>query len=336
MKTQIFNAKNKEDIIAAADILKSGGVVAIPTETVYGLAASCLDEAAVKKVFAAKGRPQDNPLILHVDGIDMLGMVVSEISDKALRCANAFWPGPFTMVLPRKSTVPASVCGGLDTAAVRCPSQSTARAVITAAGVPLAAPSANLSGSPSPTTAQHVIADLDGKIDAIIMDVPCTVGVESTVVSLVGEHPRLLRPGAVTVEQLKAVLPDLEIDEAVTGKFVSGKASSPGMKYKHYAPRCELYMINADNAAFAQYVNCKNDGVVLCFAEEAQDIIPQKLIYGSQKSPQLTAQRVFDALRQLDRIGANKAYVHAPSKDGVGLAVYNRLQRACEFREIKL
>lgn len=337
MKTQIFNAKNKEDITAAADILRSGGVVAIPTETVYGLAASCLDETAVKKVFAAKGRPQDNPLILHVDGIKMLDTVVSEISDKAIMCANTFWPGPFTMVLPRKSTVPASVCGGLDTAAVRCPSQSTARAVIAAAGVPLAAPSANISGSPSPTTWQHVCADLDGKIDAIIMDKPCSVGVESTVVSLVGEHPRLLRPGAVTVEQLRAVLPDLEIDEAVTGKFASGKASSPGMKYKHYAPKCEMHMISADNAAFADYVNNKNDAVVLCFEEEAESItVKDKLVYGSQSMPELTAQRLFDALRELDRMCAKKAYVHAPSKSGVGLAVYNRLQRACEFREIKL
>lgn len=337
MKTQIFDAKCKDDITAAAEILKNGGVVAIPTETVYGLAASCLDEQAVAKVFAAKGRPQDNPLILHVDSIDMLKTVVSEISDKAIQCANAFWPGPFTMVLPRKNTVPASVCGGLDTAAVRCPSQPTARAVITASGVPLAAPSANLSGSPSPTTWQHVNADLDGKIDAIIKDTPCEVGVESTVVSLVGEHPRLLRPGAVTVEQLKKVLPDLVIDEAVTGKFKSGKASSPGMKYRHYAPKCELYMIKAQNDAFAEYVNNKNDAAVLCFSEEADKItVKTKLVYGSQQNPSLTAQRLFDALRELDLTGAKKAYVHAPSADGVGLAVYNRLQRACEFREIIL
>lgn len=337
MKTKIFDAKNKEDIKNAADILKSGGVVAIPTETVYGLAASCLDETAVKKVFEAKGRPQDNPLILHVDSVEMLNIVVSELSDKAIMCANAFWPGPFTMVLPRKSTIPASVCGGLDTAAVRCPSQPTARAVITATGVPLAAPSANLSGSPSPTTWQHVSADLDGKIDAIIKDEPCAVGVESTVVSLAGGRPRLLRPGAVTVEQLTAVLPDLEIDEAVAGKFVSGKASSPGMKYKHYAPKCELYMINADNTAFAGYVNSKNDAAVLCFEEEAGLItVKDKLVYGSQQKPELTARRLFESLRELDRMRVKKAYVHAPVSSGMGLAVHNRLQRACEFREIKL
>ena len=337
MKTQIYDAKNKEDITAAAEILKNGGVVAIPTETVYGLAASCLDEQAVAKVFAAKGRPQDNPLILHVDSINMLETVVSEISDKAIECANAFWPGPFTMVLPRKSTVPASVCGGLDTAAVRCPSQTTARAVISAAGVPLAAPSANLSGSPSPTSWQHVFSDLDGRIDAIIKDTPCEVGVESTVVSLVGEHPRLLRPGAVTVEQLKKVLPDLVIDEAVTGEFKSGKASSPGMKYKHYAPKCKLYMIKASEDAFVEYVNSKNDAAVLCFSEEADDIkVETKLVYGSLETPSLTAQRLFDALRELDRVGVKKAYVHAPDQKGVGLAVYNRLQRACEFREIIL
>ncbi len=337
MKTQIFDAKNKDDITAAAEILKNGGVVAIPTETVYGLAASCLNEQAVGAVFAAKGRPQDNPLILHVDSIDMLDMVVSEISDKAKMCAKVFWPGPFTMVLPRKSTVPASVCGGLDTAAVRCPSQSTARAVISAAGVPLAAPSANLSGSPSPTTWQHVMADLDGKIDAIIKDAPCEVGVESTVVSLASEHPRLLRPGAVTVEQLTKVLPDLVIDEAVTGKFLAGKASSPGMKYKHYAPKCELYMIKAEPKTFAQYVNTKDDAAVLCFCEEAEDItVKTKIIYGSYENQNITAQRLFDALRELDQIGANKAYVHAPNQSGVGLAVYNRLQRACEFREIIL
>ena len=336
MKTLIFDANNEHDIEKAAQILKSGGVVAIPTETVYGLAASCFDSQAVSKVFTAKGRPQDNPLILHVDGLEMLSMAVSEIPEIAIVCAKKFWPGPFTMVLPRNSSVPASVCGGLDTAAVRCPSQPTARAVIKAAGMPLAAPSANLSGSPSPTTWEHVQADLEGKIDAIIKDVPCTVGVESTVVSLTGEHPRLLRPGAVTPDQLREVLPDLEIDEAVTGKFSQGEASSPGMKYRHYAPKAELIMVKADKEAFACFVNEKNDGVVLCFAEEAPLIKVKKLIYGSDSDNFLTARKVFDCLRELDREGAKKAYVHAPSTDGVGLAVYNRLQRACEFRVIQL
>ena len=336
MKTRIFDANCKEDIRAAADILKSGGTVAIPTETVYGLAASCFDEDAVKKVFAAKGRPQDNPLILHVDGYQMLSAAVAEIPEIAKMCAEKFWPGPFTMVLKRNKNVPASVCGGLDTAAVRCPSQSTARAVITAAGVPLAAPSANLSGSPSPTAWEHVFNDLNGKIDAIIKDLPCEVGVESTVVSLVGEHPRLLRPGAVTAEQLREIMPDLEIDGAVTGKFVSGKASSPGMKYRHYAPNAELFMVKGSSADFANFVNARNDGLVLCFCEEEALINTEKLVYGSIADMSLTAKRVFDCLRELDRRKVKKAYVHAPSQSGVGLAVYNRLQRACEFKEIIL
>lgn len=336
MKTQIFNSQSKEDIIAAAKILKNGGVVAIPTETVYGLAASCFDENAVKNVFAAKGRPQDNPLILHVDGLKMLEQAVADIPQIAKKCAKCFWPGPFTMVLKRNNNVPASVCGGLDTAAVRCPAQATARAVITAAGVPLAAPSANISGSPSPTSWEHVISDLDGKIDAVICDVPCEFGVESTVVSLVGEHPRLLRPGAVTLEQLREILPDIEVDGAVTGKFVAGKASSPGMKYRHYAPKGELYMLKGESTAFADYVNQKNDGVALVFEEEADLVLCEKLVYGSIKDMKKTAHKVFDVLRELDKKGIKKAYVHAPDTSGVGLAVYNRLQRACEFREITL
>lgn len=335
MKTKILKAENKDDIVIAADILKAGGTVAIPTETVYGLAASCFDEQAVKKVFSAKGRPQDNPLILHVDGIDMLSMA-AEITPLARICAKEFWPGPFTMVLPRNKNVPASVCGGLDTAAVRCPSQPTAREIISAAGLPLAAPSANISGSPSPTTWQHVYNDLDGKIDAIVCDRPCEIGVESTVVSLVGEHPRLLRPGAVTAEQLKAVLPDLEIDSAVVGKMVSKTVSAPGMKYRHYAPKAELYLVRATAEQFADYCNKNNDGVALCFSEDEPLLRCEKLVYGSANDMNVTAQKLFDSLRRLDEIGAKKGYVHAPYKDGVGLAVYNRLQRACEFREITL
>ena len=224
----------------AAEILKNGGIAAIPTETVYGLAASALDEEAVKKVFIAKGRPQDNPLIVHIADIDTLSEIAADIPDGAYKCAEKFWPGPLTMVLKRTDKIPALVSAGLDTVAVRMPSDKTARDIITASGLPLAAPSANTSGKPSPTSAKYVIDDLDGKIDAVVMSGDCGVGVESTVITLVTSPPRLLRPGAVTVEQLREIFPDIVVDKAVLSEPEKGeKVASPGMKYKHYAPKAK-------------------------------------------------------------------------------------------------
>ncbi len=322
---------------AASQILKQGGVVALPTETVYGLAASAYSDDAIKSVFTAKGRPQDNPLIVHISDIDMLNDVACNIPDAAYRCANAFWPGPFTMVLPKGNNVANSVSAGLNTVAVRYPSEKTVCDIIKLSGLPLAAPSANTSGRPSPTTAAHVIDDLDGKIDAVVMGGDCAVGVESTVVSLVGDKPRLLRPGAVTPEQLKKVLPDLVIDDAVLEKLKDGeKAASPGMKYKHYAPKTEAFLVEGCSNSFVKFVNSKTDCAAICFEEEYYSINIPKISYGSKRDESTLAQNVFSVLRDIDTLAAGEVYIHAPSKDGVGLAVYNRLIRACGFKVIKL
>lgn len=325
--------ENSNGVQTAAAILKDGGVVAIPTETVYGLAVSAYNEAAIAKVFEAKGRPQDNPLIVHISEFDMLEELVSDIPDPALECARLFWPGPFTMVLPRSDKVPNAVTAGLDTVAVRMPSNTVARAIIGASGLPLAAPSANISGAPSTTTAQHVLEDMDGKIDAVVLSAPSKVGLESTVVTFCGEHPVLLRPGAVTVAQLKEVLPDLEIAEAVLQKIdADTPVQSPGMKYKHYSPVTEMEMVSGGGEAFAKYVNALGDVCALCFEEDAPILSVPYVTYGSADNAEQQAAKLFDALREIDTKGKKKAVAHAPSADGVGLAVYNRLLRACAFK----
>ena len=339
MKTKKLDAINDygNSVKQASEILKSGGIVAIPTETVYGLAASAYSDSAIKAVFDAKGRPQDNPLIVHISSLDMLNDVARDIPDAAYKCAEKFWPGPFTMVLPKGDSIADSVSAGLDTVAVRYPSEKTICDIIKTSGLPLAAPSANTSGKPSPTTAAHVIDDLDGKIDAVVIGGDCAVGVESTVVSLVGDKPRLLRPGAVTPEQLRTVLPDLVIDDAVLEKLKEGeKAASPGMKYKHYAPKTEAFLVEGCGNSFVKFVNQKDDCAAVCFEEEYYYINVPKISYGMKRNESTLAQNVFSVLRDVDALGVKEVYIHAPSKDGVGLAVYNRLIRACGFKVIKL
>lgn len=335
---RLLMGENQEiSIKTAAEILKKGGVVAIPTETVYGLAASAYDNRAIEKVFLAKGRPQDNPLIVHIADYNTLNEIACDIPNEALRCAKAFWPGPFTMVLKKTEKIAPCVSRGLDTVAVRMPNNNTALELIKQSGIALAAPSANSSGKPSPTTYNHVLDDLDGKIDAVIMGERSTVGVESTVVSFVGKNPRLLRPGAVTLEQLKQIIPEIEVDNAVLSSPESNeKVSSPGMKYKHYAPQCELYLVESDTINFVNFVNNKQDGVAICFSEEKDLINIEKFALGSESKQETLAYALFNILRELDQKGIKKGYVHAPKKQGVGLAVYNRLIRACSYKVIKL
>lgn len=339
METKKLDAINDYEfsVKSASEILKSGGIVAVPTETVYGLAASAFSDDAIKKVFEAKGRPQDNPLIVHIAGIDMLNDIACNVPEVAYDCARAFWPGPFTMVLSKGDKIASSVSGGLDTVAVRYPSEKTICDIINASGLPLAAPSANTSGRPSPTAATHVIDDLDGKIDAVVCGGDSAVGVESTVVSLVGDKPRLLRPGAVTPEQLRRVLPDLVIDDAVLKQLKEGaKAASPGMKYKHYAPQTKAVLVEGCSNSFVKLVNEKTDCAAICFEEEYYNVNVPKISYGSKRDENTLAQNVFSVLRDIDSLGVKEVYIHAPSKDGVGLAVYNRLIRACGFEVIKL
>ena len=340
MTTRVFQVSRPgpEDpgVAQAARILREGGLVAIPTETVYGLAANALDAEAVAGIFRAKGRPQDNPLIVHVAAPDWLGRYAREIPDAAYRCMEAFWPGPLTMIHKKRPIIPDVVSAGLDTAGFRCPSHPVASAVIAAAGVPLAAPSANTSGLPSPTLAAHVMADLHGKIDAVVDGGPCAVGVESTVLLLTGRVPSILRPGGVTLEQLEAVLGEVTVDPAVTHMLKKGRrVASPGMKYKHYSPKAHVRIVRGGAEEFAGYVNSLPGQVTaLCFEGEQKLLRTPYVTYGRAHDGVSQARRLFDALRHLDEIGAHDVYARCPDEDGVGRAVYTRLLRAAGFEGI--
>ncbi len=341
MKTQLFT-NTPENIIKTAEILKKGGLAAIPTETVYGLAADALNGEAVAKIFAAKGRPMDNPLIVHVaefEDIERFALV-REIPEAAKKLAKVFWPGPLTIIMKKGGVIPDEVSAGLDTVAIRLPSHPSARAIIKAADTPLAAPSANLSGSPSPTTAQHVMNDMDGKIDAVFDGGACGVGVESTVITLAEDTPRLLRPGKVTLEELREVLGEVELDSAVLNKLKDGqKAASPGMKYKHYAPKANVILLKCTDDEFINYVNrCGGSGVAaLCCDEDARKLCVKYISLGKRNDYEAHAQRLFDSLRRIDGYGnIVTVYTRLPSTDGVGLAVYNRLIRAAGFEVIDL
>ncbi len=341
MKTQLFT-NTPENIIKTAEILKSGGLAAIPTETVYGLAADALNGEAVAKIFAAKGRPMDNPLIVHVaefEDIERFALV-REIPEAAKKLAKVFWPGPLTIIMKKGGVIPDEVSAGLDTVAIRLPSHPSARAIIKAADTPLAAPSANLSGSPSPTTAQHVMNDMDGKIDAVFDGGACGIGVESTVITLAEDTPRLLRPGKVTLEELREVLGEVELDSAVLNKLKDGqKAASPGMKYKHYAPKANVILLKCTDDEFINYVNrCGGSGVAaLCCDEDVEKLSVKYISLGKRNDYEAHAQRLFDSLRRIDGYGnIVTVYTRLPSTDGVGLAVYNRLIRAAGFEVIDL
>lgn len=343
MQTEILPALSGENelntaaVDRAAALLQAGEVVGIPTETVYGLAANALDEQAVAEIFRAKGRPQDNPLIVHISAFAQIGELVSEIPEAVKKLADAFWPGPLTVILPKSNKIPDAVSAGLPSVAVRMPSHPVARAVIARAGVPLAAPSANLSGSPSPTNAKYVFDDMQGRIPLILDGGSSAVGVESTVITLCTEVPRVLRPGGVTVEQLRAVLGEVQVDDAVLHQLKAGEtAASPGMKYKHYAPRAEITVVRGTLAQFQSFVASKEkDAFVLCFAGE-EKYFPHTVTYGAAENDSEQANRLFDALRELDEQGAKTVYARCPSLSGVGLAVYNRLIRAAGFHLIEL
>ena len=330
-----------QDIARAGKILRCGGLVAIPTETVYGLAANALDGAAVAKIFIAKGRPQDNPLIVHISHLSQWERLVDHIPENAMALAREFWPGPLTIILPKSDLIPDEVSAGLTTVAVRFPSMRTTRRIIDAAGVPLAAPSANLSGSPSPTCARHTMDDMRGRIEAVLDGGECNFGVESTVVTLATPVPRLLRPGAVTPEELREVLGELTIDDAVLGKLKEGvKAASPGMKYKHYSPKAEITIVKGKLEQFLRYIAAEKEhapdvkAFALCFDGEETAVPLPCVTYGRQDDPLTQSHRLFTALRELDEHGAAIVYARCPSTEGVGMAVYNRLLRAAGFHVV--
>lgn len=328
-----------EGVKTAGALLADGQLVAIPTETVYGLAADALSGDAVSRIFAAKGRPADNPLIVHIADRAQWAPLVREIPAAAAKLADAFWPGPLTIILPAAALVPSAVTAGLSTVAVRFPAHPVTRAVIRASGRVLAAPSANRSGAPSPTNANRVLEDMDGRIAAVLDGGDCAVGVESTVVDLSLARPRLLRPGGITPDMLRRVLGSLDIDPAVTAAPEADAAvASPGMKYTHYSPSARVVLVKGNPAAFAAFVNARRDQhpTALCFDGETAPLKVPHLTYGRRDDPKAQAQRVFDALRQLDDAGAHLVYAACPAPDGVGLAVYNRLLRAAGFEVIEL
>ena len=335
--TKIFKDSVKTDIEEAGKILRDGGLVAIPTETVYGLAANALNPTAVKNIYKVKGRPSDNPLIVHISEVEEMKPLVKEITEAAKKLADAFWPGALTIILPKTDVIPAQTSGGLDTVAVRLPSNPVARAVIKAAGCPLAAPSANLSGKPSPTDFKHVYEDLFGKVEGIIDGGSCDVGVESTVITLATEFPKVLRPGGITVEQLRAVLGRVDVDDAVVHRLKNEeKAASPGMKYKHYSPSCDITIADMPLVDYVELVNnSPSDVCAMCFEGEEKLINKPAVTFGKEFDGESQARRLFNALYELDEKGIKKAYARCPQKVGVGLAVYNRLIRSAGFKVIK-
>ena len=328
------------DIDRAAAILKEGGLVGIPTETVYGLGANGLNPDAVADIFKAKGRPQDNPLILHIPSADWLVRYCRDIPEAAYELADRFWPGPLTMILKRQDNVPDVVTAGLDTVGMRCPDHAVCRAIIAAADVPVAAPSGNTSGRPSPTAAEHMLDDMDGKIDAIMDGGPCTVGVESTIVDLTCTPPRLLRPGGITLEQLESVLGEVAVDDAVRRKMGEGeKPRAPGMKYRHYAPKAPVTVVKGDPEETARYIAAHaaaGEGVI-CF-DEFFHLFPQQVVtkLGKVDDPADQARHVFDDLRFYDDTDVTAIWSQCPPETGVGLAVANRLNKAAGFHIIDL
>ena len=329
--------QNQKIYEQASDILKRGGLVAFPTETVYGLGADALDEEASAKIYAAKGRPSDNPLIVHIADTKALEELSCDVTAQAKLLAEKFWPGPLTMILKKSDCVPKSSTGGLGTVAIRMPSHPVAAQLIRTSGVYIAAPSANISGKPSPTRGEHVIHDMKGRIDMIIVDDTVDIGVESTIVDLSEDVPTILRPGYITKEMLSEVLGEVRIDPAIMGSVKPGVVpKAPGMKYKHYAPKAHVVILRGPFQRYAQYVNNHAGAGVaaLCYEGEEAALHVRALPCGREGDPSSQAQRLFDALRSLDAMGIHTAYARCPEKQGVGLAVYNRLLRAAAFEMI--
>ena len=339
MNTIVFHPESDPNAVRdAAAILRRGGLLGIPTETVYGLGADALNEDAVSRIFLAKGRPQDNPLIIHVPDASWLESYCRDVPPAAYQLAERFWPGPLTMILPRRDIVPLQTTGGLETVGVRCPNHPVTLAIIEAAGVPIAAPSGNTSGRPSPTTAAHMIEDMDGKIDGIVDGGPCTVGVESTIIDLTVTPPRLLRPGGLPLESLRQVLGEVAVDKAVTGLLAAGeRPRAPGMKYRHYAPHAPVTVVTGEPERSARRIRglLSDTAGVICFDEYAP-LFPGHIIHklGPAADKSAQARHVFDALRTFDGTDVTEIFAQCPDDGGLGLAVANRLKKAAGFHLI--
>ena len=340
MKTILFTEITNENIEAAAEIIRRGGLLGIPTETVYGLGADALNADACRRIYEAKGRPQDNPLIIHVPDSSWLEQYCENVPESAYRLAEAFWPGPLTMILPKKEIVPYRTTGGLDTVGVRCPKHSVTLAVIRAAGVPIAAPSGNTSGRPSPTTAADMIEDMDGRIDGIFDGGACSVGVESTIIDLTCRPPRLLRAGGLPLEELQRVLGTVIVDPCIT-TLMSDKEHprAPGMKYRHYAPKAPVTVVTGEGEKSADYIarHAPKGAGVICFSEY-RALFPGRVIHdlGPEGDKSEQARRVFDALREFDATSVPEIYAQCPDDAGLGLAIGNRLKKAAGFHVVEV
>ena len=335
MDTRIVRIIDKteygNDLKVAAKIILNGGLVVFPTETVYGLGGNALQSDAAKKIYLAKGRPSDNPLIIHISKPNDADKY-AHTSDIYYKLADAFMPGPLTVIMQKRDCIPHSVTGGLDSVAVRCPSHPIAHALIKECGVPIAAPSANISGRPSPTNAKYVIEDMNGRVDMIIDGGECEIGLESTIVKVDGELLTLLRPGAITYDALCCVCDNVKIAPAVLDKLSENeKPLSPGMKYRHYAPSSEFILLDGDENDVLEFMinEQKNNCAIICYDEELFSLDTSLSIsIGAKDDLNTQAKKLFTALREADKLGATKIYAHLPKLDGLGLALYNRMIRA--------
>lgn len=344
MTTKLFTIAPEDTknpaLFEAAAILRAGGLVAFPTETVYGLGGDATDPQAAKKIYSAKGRPSDNPLIIHIEHPEEAEHY-AQTSDLYYRLAEAFMPGPLTVILPKKDSIPRETTGGLDTVAIRCPSHPLARALIHATGRAIAAPSANLSGTPSPSCGEHVIRDMMGRVDAIIDGGECEIGLESTIIQLQGEEAVLLRPGAITADALSCVCERVSVAPAVTQMMQENeKPLSPGMKYRHYAPKVPLILLEGEKERILRFLRRAQNAekcTILCYCEELPRLRNERLIdIGAENDLSAQAHTLFAALRQADDLDCDVIYAHLPPKDGLGLALYNRLIRAAAHTVVRV
>ena len=347
-----------EELKEAASILRSGGLVAFPTETVYGLGGNALDEDAARKIYAAKGRPSDNPLIAHVSCVEEVAPLVKEIPEAGRKLMEAFWPGPLTMIFPKSEKVPYGTTGGLDTVAIRMPDDPVANRLIALAGVPVAAPSANTSGRPSPTTADHVWQDMNGRIEMIIDGGPVGIGVESTIVDVSSAVPAVLRPGAITMEMLAEVLGEVSVDPAILGPLSADvRPKAPGMKYKHYAPKADLTLVEPEDVdrengldekqlqAMIGKVRELSRGKieagckvgVIC-TDESRHCYTDGAVrsIGERKSQASVAHNLYALLREFDDLGVDYIFSESFPKDHLGQAIMNRLSKAAGYKIVKV
>lgn len=340
-----LSEEEERALLLAGETMKQGGLVAFPTETVYGLGGDALNPESSRKIYAAKGRPSDNPLIVHICDLKDIYRIVSDFPEAARKVAESFWPGPLTMILPKSDAVPKETTGGLDTVAVRFPSHPVARKLIAYSGGYVAAPSANLSGRPSPTLAKYVAQDMDGRIDWIIDGGPVGIGLESTIVDMTVDPPQILRPGYVTAQELARVLGQVDVDITILRDDSGQAPKAPGMKYRHYAPKGDLVIVEGEPTDVASYINEQTERLsaagfrtgVIATSERADsyraDVIK---CVGSRKDEEQIAHNLFTALREFDDEGIDYMFSESFEHSGLGQAIMNRLLKAAGHKVVKV